>query len=100
MTAARVQLVAVLADLPARAQALGNPGDVVTGGCRPQEPAIAFENARRAGEPDRREIRCQETVAGRFARVQVLAHRAVGVEFPEARRLRAGGAERVEELSG
>jgi len=71
------------------------------GACR-HDPiaAISLENLTGAGESDSCEIGRQHAVQRRFARMKMFAHRAIGVEFPESRRLRAGGAECVEHLPG
>ena len=61
-----------------------------------KKPRSPSRIARRAGEPGAREIRGQHAVERRLAGMQMLAHRAVGVELPQPGGLRARAAERVE----
>ena len=62
---------------------------------RAEESAFAFENPRRAGEARACEIGGEHAVERRLSRMQVLAHRAVGIELPQPGGLRARRAERV-----
>ena len=101
VAAARPHLVAVLADLPALAQSVGDARSRrARRAHRAEEAAIALENAPCAGEARSREIGGQHAVERRLSRMQVLAHRAVGVELPQPGGLRSRRAERVEHLLG
>ena len=96
--ATRVQLVAVLGDLPPLAKAVGDACRIVQLRHRREEATLPLEDPRRTSEPESCEIRREDAVERRLARVEVLAHRAVGIELPQPRGLRSGGAERVEHL--
>ena len=67
---------------------------------RGEETARAFENGARSGEAQPRQVGGQHAIHGGLARVQRLAHRAAGVEFPQPGCLSAGASQRVEHLRG
>ncbi len=95
---ARVQLVPVLADLPSCAESVGHARRIKRRAERAEETAFAFEDARRPGESGTRQVGGENPVHRGLAWMQMLAHRAIRVELPERRRLRAGAPERVHHI--
>src|SRR5580704_17831548 len=98
MPATRMELVAVLADLPLSAEASGDLGSVPRGAHGPHKPPLALKNPGRGGKPGAREIRRQDSVESSFTRMEVFAHRAVGIEFPEPCCLSACTPEGIDRL--
>ena len=98
VSAAGVHLEAVLTDLPALAQTIGDAGRIAGVRHRLEETAVTFQDAAGTSETIPGQVGSQNAVECGFARVQVFAHRAIGIEFPEAGRLRAGAAQRVQRV--
>src|SRR5829696_7689799 len=67
-----------------------------TGGAK--EAAFSLEDAARAGESTARQVGGQDPIERRLSRVEMLAHRAVGVEFPKTGCLRPGTAKGIQRL--
>ncbi len=83
---------------PALAEPIGEARRVGVGRHAGRHALRTFENAPGAGEAVLREIRGDEAVARGLRGVQLLRIGGVAQEFPESRRLRARGAERVQHL--
>src|SRR5581483_8397605 len=62
--------------------------------------ALALQDVARAGEAERGELRREQSARRGAAGVEVLGHRAVRQELPEAARLGAGVAQRPGVLLG
>jgi hypothetical protein len=80
-----MQRVPVLADLPPHAEPLGDAGWHRTwSGHRPEEAALASRIRVAPVNPRPRQVGRQNAVQRRLARMQMLAHRAVGIGIPTA----------------